>query len=142
MNIYKVEKALVPYRGGNLEERYFLTQNSIPIMTICDWLDTVSLNSSLTGKEYAKVMKKYLEFLDEISFTYRQVTNKRIIYSYIKRLMYMTKDKIFTKSGNRSYHSIRRQISIIKTFYLWLDEHINGLIDRIRGLTGTMTMLI
>lgn len=130
MNEYKVERAKLAYEGGIIEERYFITKNKIPMLTICDWLDNSSIESVLTGRHYAYSLVGFLRYLDSIEKDYKEVRNKPIIWGYMKRLMYENKKKnILETKAQRSHNSIYHTINIICNFYFWLDEHKHGVID-------------
>lgn len=131
MKQYKVEKAKLLYEGGNVEERYFITENKIPILPICQWLDDVSVNSTGTGKSYAYCIVGFIRYLDSLGMNYKQVRNKAVLWSYIKKLIYENKNTNITNiKGEKSYNSIRHTISIIQNFYLCLDEYKYGVINK------------
>src|SRR5690554_4467398 len=130
MNQYKVEIAKLSYAGGRIEERHFITENRIPMLTICLWLDNVSMESVSTGKHYAYCLVGFLRYLDSIGMNYRAVINKSILWSYIKKLMYVDrKDNTQSLISQKSYNSIYHNIGIILNFYYWLDEYNNGVIN-------------
>ena len=131
MNQYKVEIAKLAYQGGIIEERYFITENKIPMLTICQWLDNVSLESTLTGRHYAYCLVGFLRYLDSLGMKYKDLRNKSIIWSYIKKLMYEDKnDNVSKLEGQKSHNSIYHNISIICNFYFWLDECKNGVVNK------------
>lgn len=90
MNQYKVEKLKISIEG-NIEERYCITKNRLPMLIISEWLDGVSLESILTGKHYAYTLVRFLRYVDSIGGSYRKVRSKAIILNYMKKLMYEDK---------------------------------------------------
>lgn len=130
MNIYKVEKAKLVYDGGVIEKRYFITENKLPMQTICQWLDNVSIESTATGKRYAYCLVGFLRYLDTLGISFKEVRTKTIIWNYIKKLMYEDKKaNVVRLEGQKSHNSIYHNIGIICSFYLWLDEYKNGVIN-------------
>ena len=131
MNEYKVEKAKLSYEGGRIEERYFITENKIPMLTICQWLDNVSLESTLTGRHYAYCLVRFLRYLDSLGIRYKDLRTKSILWSYIKKLMYEDKKTNVSRLvGQKSHNSIYHNTNIICNFYFWLDEYKNGVINK------------
>lgn len=130
MKEYKVEIAKMAYEGGIIEERYFITENKIPMLTICQWLDSVSIESELTGRHYAYCLIVFLRYLDSIGKNYKEVKSITLIWSYMKKLMYENKKKgTLELDGQKSYNSVYHSINIIRSFYFWLDQYKNGVIN-------------
>lgn len=127
MKEYKVERAQVVIADGVIEERYFITENRIPMMIVCQWLDTVSINSILTGRHYAYCLVGFLRYIENLNISYKDIRNNTIIWNYLKKLMYENKRKnIIEMDGQKSYSSIYHNIGIIKSFYFWLDQYLHG----------------
>lgn len=130
MKKYKVEKAKLVNGEGVIEERYFITENKLPMVRICQWLDNVSINSPLTGKHYAYCLLGFLRYIEELGLNYKQIRSKIVIWNYMKKLIYENKEnKTLEIEGQKSYNSIYHTIKIICNFYFWLDEYNNGIVD-------------
>lgn len=135
---YKVEKAKIIDHNGEILERYFITKDKLPMMRICQWLDSASIGSILTGRRYAYCLVNFFRYLENKNIDYKKVRSKLIIWNYMKKLMYENKkDNIIGIDSQGSYNSIYHNINIITNFYFWLDEYNNGVVDikNIRNFT-------
>ena len=129
MNEYKVEKSKISVYGI-IEERYCITENRLPMLTISQWLDNVSLESILTGKHYAYTLVGFLRYINSNGLSYKQVKSKVVIWNYMKKLMYEDKkNSTIGVKGQKSHNSIYHSINIICNFYFWLDQYINGIVN-------------
>lgn len=130
MSVFRVEKAKITYNGGVVEDRYCITENRIPMLTISQWIDNVSLESILTGKHYAYTFVGFLRYLDSIGLSYKEVKSKVVIWNYMKKLIYEDKrNNIISIESQKSHNSIYHSINIICNFYFWLDQFVNGVVN-------------
>lgn len=116
----KVEKTLLESHDEPIVQ-YAITEDAVPLFEVNRWLQNVSFNSYLTGKQYAYVLVNYLRYLKAHKRHYRDVTSKVIIENYIKFLLYGDKS-VSLIEGKKSMNSIKQHISIIKGFYEWLED--------------------
>ncbi|OXS72080.1 tyrosine-type recombinase/integrase [Priestia filamentosa] len=120
----KVEKALKSTFNDSEEKRiqYYITEDDLPLYEVNRWLELVSINSFKSGENYAYKLLSYLRFLKgKYQIHYKEVYKKNIIVDYIKYLLYG--DEVMAKlQGKRSWNSISEYISVIKSFYDWLED--------------------
>ena len=85
--MYKVERAQIPV-GEGFEPRYLITKNGECLDEVNRWIDINSMNSYKTGKKYAQILVKYLNYLDSLNISYDKVTKKSVINGFIRYLLY------------------------------------------------------
>jgi integrase/recombinase XerD len=119
----EVEEALFPSpRLGIDISRYQITEDSIPLYEVNRYLDEVSLNSPLTGKDYAYKLMNYLRFLKaKYQKHYKDIQKKEIIISYVKYLVHGD-NELRDIQGKKSRNAIKQELSVIKGFYEWLED--------------------
>ncbi|MEB2492159.1 site-specific integrase [Peribacillus frigoritolerans] len=119
----KVEQGLkyIPNLGEEVIQ-YYITEDGIPLYEVNRWVEYVSVNSYKTGGNYASKFVIFLRFLEvKYKIHYRDVVSKEIIVDFIKYLLYG--DEVMVKyEGNRSLNSIKGYVSVIKSFYEWLED--------------------
>jgi integrase len=76
----------------------------------------------LTGKAYAYSILEFLRYLKSKSIHYKEVQSSCIIEEYIKFALF-GKDDVSEIKGSLSINSVKNRISIIKTFYEWLEDN-------------------
>lgn len=118
--MYRVEKAKVPV-GDSYEPRYIITKDYECVDVVNRWIDINSINSYKTGKKYAEVLVKYLNYLDSLNLSYEKVTKKSVINGFIKHLLYGD-EKNLSMEGKTSINLVKNYIGIIKNFYFWLED--------------------
>lgn len=118
--MYKVEKAKVPV-GDGYEPRYIITKNYECIDVVNRWVDINSINSYKTGKRYAEVLVRYLNYLDSLNLSYEKVTKRSVIDGFIKHLLYGNEEKLSIE-GKTSMSLVKNYVGIIKNFYFWLED--------------------
>src|SRR4051812_47616759 len=86
----KVEKTLfeTPRLQSDFNVQYIITEDGMQLYEINRWLQSVSKNSYLTGKDYGYKLAHYLRFLKANKIHYRDVKSKNVIESYVKYLLY------------------------------------------------------
>ncbi|PRS35652.1 integrase [Bacillus sp. RJGP41] len=119
----KVEQGLkyIPNLGEEVIQ-YYITEDGIPLYEVNRWVEYVSVNSYKTGGNYASKFVIFLRFLEvKYKIHYRDIVSKEIIVDFIKYLLYG--DEVMVKyEGNRSLNSIKGYVSVIKSFYEWLED--------------------
>ena len=116
MEKYRVEKAMF---GSEL--RYLVTEEGIPIPEICLWLDWESIRSPLTGRTYAFCVCSYLRYLSKFKLDYKNQVTRKVIEEYLKFLIFGEVTLINLRS-NVTYNSLKKQLTVIKSFYRWLES--------------------
>lgn len=123
----KLEKAIIPNnQTEEVQIRYIITKDRIPLNEINAWLDEMSTNSPLTGQRYGYVLVDYLNYLNILHLNYGQVTKTSTIKGYVKFLLGYSGEVVNTE-GKKNLRTIRYHISVIKQFYSWLQD--NGQIE-------------
>jgi integrase len=119
-----VEESLIPSTrtSSGYRKLFIITEDDIPLREVNNWVDTYSINSYLTGREYAYVLLDFLRFLKRRNIHYRDVNNKKILDAYIKHLVYGDNQNT-NLIGKKSLDQVKRSLSIIKGFYEWLEEN-------------------
>ncbi|MFK9116899.1 tyrosine-type recombinase/integrase [Peribacillus frigoritolerans] len=119
----KVEQGLkyIPNLGEEVIQ-YYIIEDGIPLYEVNRWVEYVSVNSYKTGANYASKFVIFLRFLEvKYKIHYKNVVSKEIIVDFIKYLLYG--DEVMVKyEGNRSLNSIQGYVSVIKSFYEWLED--------------------
>ncbi|KUP25793.1 site-specific integrase [Paenibacillus sp. DMB5] len=123
----KIEKAYIKVANSELQLRFVITEDGIPLDEVNAWLDSMSENSPLTGERYGYVLKGFLEYLKLLSMHYRDVTKQATLKSYIKHLLGYSGEKIVNTDGVKNVDVVMYNVSVITQFYLWLET--NGKID-------------
>lgn len=101
--------------------RFMITEDGIPILDACLWLDLVSINSYLTGERYAYALLRYFRFLKRNNLDYREVVSKRVIEEYIKDLLGL-EEKVIDIESRMTFTALSTYITVLKSFYHWLED--------------------
>lgn len=119
---YKMVNAIVPSLFGDREEKYYVIDRGAPVFQINEWLDTKNEKLN-TGKKYANILTRFLNYLDEVNKKYWQVSNNDI-EDYILYRMYGGKDNITLIKSKIRYKTINDDVMVLKQFYNWLSQRI------------------
>lgn len=130
--MYKVERAQIPV-GEGFEPRYLITKNGECLDEVNRWIDINSMNSYKTGKKYAQILVKYLNYLDSLNISYDKVTKKSVINGFIRYLLYGD-DKNLKIEGKTSINLVKNYIGVIKNFYFWLEDEV--IVEKNPVITG------
>ena len=119
----EVKKTVYQYPDGrDGKVRYEIVEDDIPLDEVNQWLDTISTNSYLTGQSYAYDLLNYLKYLQILRMHYREVTKKATIDGFIKYLLGYSGEGIVELEGKKTLNSIAKNISVLKSFYDWLED--------------------
>jgi integrase len=121
----RVRRSKVPKLNGDGEYnvRYLILEDNEPMFEVNRYLDRVSSNSYLTGKQYSFVLATYLKFLKHVGIHYKNVTNSTVIDHYIKTLLgYSGETAVINIKSDRSRDTILFHLSVIKNFYVFLED--------------------
>ncbi|BDZ31847.1 tyrosine-type recombinase/integrase [Lactiplantibacillus sp. WILCCON 0030] len=118
MNNIQVKKAT-----NDIEVRYVVTRNAIPIPSVALWLDWESMRSPLTGKAYAYCICSFFRFLDKYQLDFRKDVTRSTIEEYLKQLIFASTPVTQIKS-QIPYKGLQKHLTAIKNLYKWLEsEH-------------------
>jgi integrase len=120
MHTYRVELAKRPTLGGFVS-RWVVTDNYVPLYRINKWLDNKT--EANTSKRYAYALISFLKFLDTTGITYLEVNSTSYIEGYVKYLLHYNHGNNITQyNPKRSFNTVRNSLSIIASFYRWLEN--------------------
>lgn len=105
--------------------RHLITKDFIPLLEINEYLEQKSLRSSKTGKQYAKKLVVYLNWLDRRDLSYEEATNKQV-KAFINELIFgylsVEDQSVQSMISELSYSTINSYVTVITDFYRWFDE--------------------
>lgn len=104
--------------------RYLITEDKLPMLEVNQWLENRYLRNVNTGKEYAKKLVVYLNYLDGIGITYDTATNKHVV-SFINYLLYGDLSALRIKSidTQRVCSTAGAYLTVVTEFYKWLADN-------------------
>ncbi|MGG1166268.1 tyrosine-type recombinase/integrase [Bacillus mycoides] len=117
--------------------RYLIVEDGIPIPEVCVWLDFISINSYLTGERYAYALLRYLRYLKSMNIHYKNVTRKGVIEEYVKHLLGLN-EKILNVDTNMTYTAVKMNVSVLKSFYYWLEDNMKLMYNPITYKSGNI----
>ena len=107
---------------GNYRERYMIVDNCIPLFRVNQWLELKGIRKASTGKEYAKKIATFLNWLDSQGVSYEDATNRQV-RQFIHFLIFGNLHNLKIKSIQTTVSSstLNSYITVITGFYRWLD---------------------
>ena len=104
--------------------RHLITEDKLPMLEVNQWLENRYLRNVNTGKEYAKKLVVYLNYLDGIGITYDTATNKHVV-SFINYLLYGDLSELRIKSidTQRVCSTAGAYLTVVTEFYRWLADN-------------------
>jgi len=108
---------------GTCFERYMITDNHIPLFCANQWIELKSIRKSSTGKEYAKKLAVFLNWLDSHGASFETATIchvQEFLYSLI--FGNLQDEKILSVQSTLSSSTLQTYIAVITGFYRWLDD--------------------
>lgn len=108
--------------GGSLE-RYMVVDNHIPLFRVNQWLELKGIRKASTGREYAKKMTVFLNWLDSRGISFEDATN-RYVREFLHSLIFgeLQDCKIKSFQTTVSSSTLNQYITVITGFYRWLDD--------------------
>lgn len=109
--------------AGTCRERYMVVDNHIPLFRVNQWLELKGIRKASTGREYAKKMTVFLNWLDSQGTYYENATNRHVrqfLHSLIFGDLQDYKIKSFQTTVSSS--TLNKYITVITGFYRWLDN--------------------
>lgn len=122
---FRVAKFRFETETGECWVKYMIIDNYIPFFRANQWLELKSIRKASTGLEYAKKIAKFLNWLDQQSLSYDQISNHNV-RTFLHHLIFgnLQNDKILSLPYTVSSSTFRTYITVITDFYKWLDEII------------------
>lgn len=109
--------------AGTYRERYMVVDNHIPLFRVNQWLELKGIRKASTGREYAKKMTVFLNWLDNRDVSFENATNRHVrqfLHSLIFGDLQDYKIKSFQTIVSSS--TLNKYITVITGFYRWLDN--------------------
>lgn len=109
--------------GEDTNKDYIVESVSrIPLFQANEWLDTKNANEN-TGKKYANILCRFLNYLDFRNLEYWDVTNN-VVEDYILYRLTGGKDNVTLMRAKIKYKTIKDDVNVIQQFYKWLSIRI------------------
>lgn len=122
---YETRKHVFETKTNIQYYRYMITKESNPLLEINQYIEQKSIRNANTGKQYAKKLVVFLNWLEQKEMSY-EVGNNHLVKAFLHDLIYgsMTDDmQIQSLNSRLSYSTINSYITVITDFYRWLDEN-------------------
>jgi integrase len=118
---FKLVRFAFETQSGGMVYRYMITDYLIPMFEINQWIESRSLQNANTGKEYAKKLVVYLNYLHSIGVEYDAATN-RYVKSFIHYLLYGGLEELKLKFLETEVvcATAGRYLTAITELYKWL----------------------
>ena len=108
---------------GTYWERYLIVENHIPLFRVNQWLELKGIRKASTGREYAKKMAVFLNWLDGHDASYKDATNRHVrLFLHFLVFGNLQNDKIKSIQSTVSGSTLEKYITVITGFYRWLDD--------------------
>lgn len=109
--------------AGTDYERYMITENHIPFFRGNQWLEWKSIRKASTGREYAKKLTVFLNWLAAKGILYEDATNHHV-REFLHELVFgsLKDEKVLSLQSTIGYSSLMKYITVITGFYRWLDD--------------------
>jgi len=100
-----------------------ITDNYIPLFRANQWLELKSIRKASTGREYAKKLAVFLNWLDRHGISFENATNNHV-WQFLHHLIFgnMLNGKLLTAESSVGSSTLQTYITVITGFYRWLDE--------------------
>jgi integrase len=101
-----------------------IIEDLLPVLEINHFIEAKSIKAVSTGKEYAKKLVVYLNWLDSYDTTY-DVANNSHVKRFVDTLVYgdLTNLKIISLESSLSYSTLNSYVTVVTEFYKWLDNN-------------------
>ena len=109
--------------AGTLWERYMIVDGHIPLFRVNQWLELKSIRKASTGREYAKKLSVFLNWLDSRGVPYEDATNRHV-RQFLHFLIFgdLLELKIKSVQTTVSNSTLNKYIAVITGLYRWLDS--------------------
>lgn len=121
---FKLQRFVFEAYSGERLCRYMITDNLLPMLEINQWIESKSLRKVNTGKEYAKKVVVYLNYLQSIGVEYDNATNKHV-KQFVQHLLYGDFEGLKIKSTETEIvcATAARYVTAITELYKWLSNN-------------------
>lgn len=121
---YRVVKFRFERNEGGEVRRFMITENLLPALEINQFIEAKSIRAISTGKEYAKKLVVYLNWLDSYGITY-DLANNSHVKKFVDGLVYgdLVDQKIRSIESSLSYSTLNSYVTVVTEFYKWLDNN-------------------
>jgi len=121
---YKVVRFKFERSDGGEIVRHMIIEDLLPVLEINQFIEAKSIRAVSTGKEYAKKLVVYLNWLDSYDITY-DVANNSHVKKFVDTLVYgdLTDLKIRSLESSLSYSTLNSYVTVVTEFYKWLDNN-------------------
>lgn len=109
--------------AGTDYTRHMITKNYMPFFPGNQWLELKSIRKASTGKEYAKKLASFLNWLDSKNIMYENATNYHV-QEFLHELVFgnLQNEKVRSLQSTVGYSTLTKYITVITGFYGWLDD--------------------
>lgn len=109
--------------AGTDYTRHMITKNYMPFFPGNQWLELKSIRKASTGKEYAKKLAAFLNWLDSKNIMYENATNYHV-QEFLHELVFgnLQNEKVLSLHSTVGYSTLTKYITVITGFYGWLDN--------------------
>lgn len=109
--------------AGTDYTRHMIAKNYMPFFPGNQWLELKSIRKASTGKEYAKKLAAFLNWLDSKNIMYENATNYHI-QEFLHELVFgnLQNEKVRSLQSTVGYSTLTKYITVITGFYGWLDD--------------------
>lgn len=102
--------------------KYMIADNYIPFFYVNQWLEIKSIRKAGTGREYAKKLVVFLNWLDSQEISFGSATNYHVQqFLYFLIFGHLQDEKILSVQSTLSSQTLKSYITVITGFYRWLD---------------------
>ncbi len=103
--------------------KYMIVDNHIPLFRVNQWLELKSIRKASTGREYAKRLVVFLNWLDRQGLSFEAATNYHV-QRFLHFLIFghLQDEKILSVRSTLSSSTFQSYITVITGFYRWLVE--------------------
>lgn len=123
---FKVKKAKGCTISGNEQITYQILNNNLPMFKVNKFLEYIGRNSENTGYQYACKLCSFLKFLHyKRNKNYTEAT-KSDVTKFIDSILFNSSEGFLRiDEGRATYSTVNVYLSVIKRFYLYLEDELN-----------------
>lgn len=121
--IYRVVVFRFETDAGTCYTRHMITKNYMPFFPGNQWLELKSIRKASTGREYAKKLAVFLNWLDSKNVMYENATNHHV-REFLHELVFgsLQNEKLLSLQSTVGHSTLTKYITVISGFYRWLDD--------------------
>ena len=121
--IYRVVVFRFETDDGTDYTQYMITKDYIPFFPANQWLELKGMRKASTGKEYAKKLVVFLNWLNSKNVPYENANNHHV-REFLHILVFgnLKDEKVLSMQSSVGYSTLSKYITVITGFYGWLDS--------------------